>query len=162
MDPSLLQDKKSTFPATFLVGAVIIVLLVGGVILLTRGHGSGAAAEPPLPMGPAEQAYTANIHFSDLHMTRASNMLNQELTYLNGVLSNDGPRAIRRMEITIEFHNQLRQVILRETRRIPGAYAAPLAPGEHREFEFIFEHIPVEWEQTHEYPTLTITGLQLN
>lgn len=162
MDPSVLQKKRSSFPA-FLAGGVVILLLCGGVYLLTRSRATGPAAEAPLPMTAVEQAYSANIHFRfpDVPMSRASNMLNQQLTYLNGTVSNDGPRAIRQMEVTIEFRDEFKQVILRDTRRIPASTESAIAAGEHRDFQFVFEHIPVDWERTRQTPTLRVTGLRL-
>ncbi len=158
-----MREQKSGFPAAFLAGAVIVLLLVGGVYLLTRRHPSAPAAEPPLPMTPVEKAYAANIHFqyADPPMSRATNLLNQELTYLNGTLDNDGPRTIRKIEVTIEFRDEFGQLILREPRRIPGPNAAPIAPGEHRDFQFVFEHIPADWERVRKTPSLRVTGLLL-
>jgi hypothetical protein len=160
MEPGILKQEKSGFLGAFLAGAAVVLLLVAGVFLWTRSQkSSGLAAEPPLPMTAVELAYAANVHFSDIQMARATNFLNQELTYVAGTLTNDGPRPIRRVEITIEFRDSLGQVVLRETRRVPGRAADPIAPGEHRDIQFVFEHIPLEWNR--QYPALRVTGLLL-
>jgi hypothetical protein len=157
MDPGTYQEEKSGLPVAFLVGIVIVTLLVVGAYFLTRGQSSGPAAEAPLPMAAAEQAYAPSIRFADIQMARATNFLNQELTYVGGTLNNDGTRKISTMEVTIEFHDQFGQVILRDTRRLPDPRETPIAPGEHREFQFSFEHIPVEWNR--QYPVIRVTGL---
>lgn len=160
MDPAILKQQKSSFPAAFLAGALVVLLLLAGVFWWTRAQkSSGPPAEPPLPMTAVEQAYAAQIRFSDIRMARATNFLNQELTYVAGVLTNDGPRPIRRVEITIEFRDSLGQVVLRETRRVPGRAADPVAPGEHHDIQFVFEHIPLQWNR--QYPALRVTGLLL-
>jgi hypothetical protein len=160
MEPTVLHEQKSRFPAAFLAGGIVMVLLVGGVFLLSRNsRTSGPSAEPPLPMTPVEQAYAPSIKITDIQMARATNFLNQELTYVAGVLTNDGTRAIRRVEVTIEFRDSLGQVVLRETRRVPGPYADPIAPGEHRDIQFTFEHIPLQWNR--QYPVLRVSGLLL-
>jgi hypothetical protein len=160
MDPSALHEQKSRFPAAFLAGGIVVLLTVGGAYFLNRNFRSiGPAAEPPLPMTPVEQAYVPRIKFTDIQMARATNFLNQELTYVAAVLTNDGARPIRRVEVTIEFRDSLGQVVLRETRRVPGPYADAIAPGEHRDIQFTFEHLPTEWNR--QYPVLRVTGLLL-
>jgi hypothetical protein len=159
MEPSLMQEKKSGFPAAFLAGGAIVLLLLGLLFLLLRERGAAPGAPPPLPMTAVEQAYAANIHFSDIQMSRAANFLNQEVTYVDCTVANDGPRPIKRMEVTLEFRDPFGQVVLRETRRIPPPIEAPYAPGEHRDVRFTFESIPVQWN--HAYPELRVTGLLL-
>ncbi len=152
------EESKSGIPMAFLAGLVVVGLLLGGVFLLTRGSRSGGPiVEKPLPMGAAEQAYASQIHFSELKMSRAANFLNQEVTFLFGSVSNDGPRALHEIEVTIEFHDLFNQVVLRDTRRVFGARSAPLAAGQRREFQFGFEHVPQGWNQ--QYPSIRVTGL---
>jgi hypothetical protein len=152
-------EEESRFPAAMLVGAGVVVLLLGGVFLLTRESQRAALPGQRLPLGPGEQAYAASIHFRDLRMSRAANFLNQEVTFLFGVVSNDGPRTVRQVEVTIEFRNVVNQLVLRETQRLFGQYAAPLAGGQSREFQLTFEHVPLDWNR--QYPSLRVTGLLL-
>jgi hypothetical protein len=48
---------------------------------------------------------------------------------------------------------------LRDTQRLFGATAVPLAPNQRRDFQLGYETLPVQWNQA--YPTIRITGLQL-
>lgn len=144
----------------FLAGAGVVLLLLGGLYLLTRTASSGGSQAPRrLPISAAEQAYAEEIHFLDLKMSRATNFLNQEVTFLFGVVSNDGKRTIRDMEVSVEFRDLLNQVVLREIHRPLGPRAAPLLPGQRREFDLTFEHVPVDWNRR--YPTIRVTGLLL-
>ena len=153
------REEKSAFPIAFGIGIVIVLLLVGGVILATRFTRSKAPAAQPLPFGPAEQAAAARIHFLNPQMARASNYLNQEVTYVAGTISNDGVDTIREVEVAFEFHDPFNQVILRETRRLLGPGAKPIGGGQRSDFQVSLEYIPAEWNQ--QYPTTRITGLQL-
>ncbi len=153
------REEKSAFPIAFGIGIVVVLLLVGGVILATRFTRSKAPAAQPLPFGAAEQAAAARIHFLDPQMARASNYLNQEVTYVAGVISNDGVDTIREMEVQFEFHDPFNQVILRETRRLLGPGAKPLGGGQRADFQVTLDYVPAEWNQ--QYPTIRITGLQL-
>jgi hypothetical protein len=151
--------ERRRFPVAFLAGAVVMALLFGGFYLLTRILGShGPAIAVKLPFGPAEQAYAERIHFNDLHMSRSTNMLKQEFTYVSGTMSNDGDRTIRAMEVTVEFRDALNQVILRDSQfLIAPQVDPPLNDGLSREFQITLEHVPAEWNQ--EYPSIRVTGL---
>jgi len=153
-------DEKSNFPVALLIGVGVMALLLGGLFFLTRE--SPQPVQPVverLPMGAVEQEYSAQIQFTDLKMSRAANFLDQEVTFLFGTAKNGGQRRVREIELTIEFHNLLNQVVLRETRRLVGRRAAPLEPGEEREFQLTFEHVPADWNRHN--PALRITGLVL-
>jgi hypothetical protein len=163
MEPgeSSYSAERGRFPVAFLAGAVVMALLFGGFYVLTRVLGShGPAVAAKLPFGAAEQAYAERIHFNDLHMSRSTNMLKQEFTYVTGTMSNDGGQTIRAMEITVEFHNALNQVILRDSQFVitPGS-DPPLNAGLSSPFQVTLEHVPAEWNQ--EYPSIRVTGLIL-
>lgn len=163
MDPADSADRRDGrgFPAAFAVGAVIVLILFAGLLLLTRStqpHKTTAAAK--LPFGAEEQNYAANIHFQEVEFSQSSNMLNQEFTYATGKISNDGNRALRALELTVEFHDQFNQVVLRETQRPVDLAAPPLPPGQQRDFQITIEqHIPSTWNQ--QYPSIRVTGLAL-
>ncbi len=110
-------------------------------------------------MGAAERAYAGQIHFQDQRMSRAANFLNQEVTFLFGTISNDGARAIREIEVSVEFRDQFNQVVLRDTRRLLGPRAAPVGARQRREYQVGFEHVPNDWNR--QYPTFRIGGLLL-
>ena len=162
-EPATDQDRKdgSGFPAAFIIGAIVVLLLFGGLLLLTRSnqpHKTAAAAA--LPFGAEEQNYAANIHFQDVDFSQASNLLNQEFTYATGKISNDGSRAVRALELTLEFHDQFNQVILREKQRPVDLTGPSLPPGQARDFQITVEqHIPSMWNQ--QYPSIRVSGLVL-
>ena len=154
------QETRGRAPIVLLAGALVVLLLLGGVYLLTRMTPAPVPiAEKPLPMGPAEQAYAQQIHFLSPQMSRAANFLNQEVTFMFGTISNDGPRAIRQIEVKLEFHDPFNQVVLRDTQRLFGPGAEPLGPRQQRDFQIGYEHMPATWNQA--YPTVQITGLDL-
>lgn len=156
-------EEKRGFPIALVAGAGAVLLFASGVYLLTQKPGiGGSAPEQRLAFEDIERAYVEQIHFSNLEMSRASNLLEQKLTYLVGVVSNEGARTIREMDVSIEFRDSLNQVVLRETRRMisaRGLGVAPLPGGQRRQFQLTFEHVPADWNQN--YPSLTVTGLLL-
>lgn len=154
------DDKnKSDFPIAFLAGVAIVTIVVGGLVFLTPYGKRGAVVIPPLPMGSQEQSYGPKIRFAEFQMGRAQNLLNQETTYIAGKVFNYGDRAVREIEVTVEFRNAMNQVVLRDTLRVIGSYGAPLDAGTSRDFQFTFEHVPVDWNV--QVPSIRITGLLL-
>jgi len=153
-------EEKSDFPLAFLAGAVVVLLICGIVAALIHfSKPRGPAPNEKIPFGAAEQAYAQHIHFANVQMARAKNMLDQEFTYIAGTMSNDGTRAIDGLDVEIEFHDPFNQVILRESERLVGASTGPVGPGLTRDFQITLEHIPPEWNQ--QYPVFRVTGLLL-
>jgi len=159
--PASEDDSSSRFYIALAAGAGVVVFLIIAAILLGRGSGEkNAAGQPaPLPFGATEQAYAAQIHFSNLQLTQASNMLNQEFTYVVGTVSNTGNRPVRALEVTVEFHDLVNQLVLRDTVRVFPPGTPPLSPAHERDFQLTFEHVPSGWN--HQPPSIRITGLDL-
>jgi len=92
-------------------------------------------------------------------LSRTTNFLNQQVTIVAGVVSNNGPRTVLEMEVSMEFHDLSQNVILRAKQRMFGSKERPLQSIEKRAFQLNFETIPDGWNQVP--PTFTITGLRL-
>jgi hypothetical protein len=151
---------KREMPVAFLAGAVIVALLVAGAVYWSAHSGSAATAAPQaLPWGSAEQAYAAQIKFSAPRMSRATNFLNQEQTYVFGTVENDGTQSIGQIEVTLEYHDVFNQVVLRDTQRLFQPPFASLGPGQTYDFQLTYDHMPEQWSQT--YPTIRVSGLDL-
>lgn len=144
---------------------VAALLLPSGMLLNPWFHGdqpSGAkrhlsASGAQLLFGPAEQAYAAQIHIENIDISRAENFLHQEVTTLAGEIVNTGNRTLQGVELTVEFSDELHQVVLRESRSVLDP--PPLAPGARRAFEISFEHVPGSWNL--QQPVINVTALRL-
>ena len=151
-------EERSRLPVAFLVGVVVVALLVGAAVLFSRYSApAGSEVEKPLPVGPVEQAYASRIHFLEPKMSRAANFLNQEVTYVFCSVENGGDRKIQQIEITIEFHDPFNQVILRDKQRLFLPTAQPFLPGQLRDIQIPYEHIPAQWNNV--FPSIVVTGL---
>jgi hypothetical protein len=105
------------------------------------------------------QDYAAHVHFGNIQMSRAENFLNQEITYISGVVSNDGPRRIVTMDVAADFRDFSGTIVLRETRHVFGGHGAVMEPGQRRDFQLAFESVPDTWNQN--YPELKLVVLTL-
>ncbi len=160
MHPASGKESASRGGTVLLIGAAAALLLIGAFYLVAHYSPTPAkTAAKPLAMGPAEQAYVQNIHFLEPKLARAANFLNQEVTFVFGSVSNNGPRAVKQIQVTLEFHDQFNQVVLRDTELLFSPTAEPLAPNESRDFQLSYETMPAQWNQA--YPTVHITGLDL-
>ncbi|MFZ0582280.1 MAG: hypothetical protein WAN72_19685 [Candidatus Acidiferrales bacterium] len=162
MEPgeSSYSKERRRFPLAFALGILVVAIIFGSFVLLTRHMRSPAQASAlKLPFDPAEQAYAERIHFTGIQLARATNFLKQEFTYVAGTMQNDGVQNIAAMQVAVEFHDDLNQVILRETEVLIAPHSDPLPAGQRRDFQITLEHIPAEWN--HQYPSINVTGLIL-
>jgi hypothetical protein len=140
------------------MGAATIVIAL--VILMWPGaerHSRSLTRESHLPFGAAEQAYAPKLQIENLALSRAENFLNQEVTTLAGRLTNSGNLPLSNVELTVEFSDELGQVVLRESRAVFLSQSPPFAPGEHRDFEVAFEHLPSSWNI--QQPMVRVSGI---
>ncbi len=154
------REERSRMGGPFLIGVVVVFIVFAAFYFAMRFSGGNTpAVQKPLVFGAAEQAYANEIQFTNFNLSRFENMLHQQVTYLNGDISNKGTRAIRAAEITVEFYDKENRVALRDTRRIIGNGSQPLESGETRDFQIGFEAIPNSWNG--KFPSVRITGLDL-
>lgn len=169
----LKESEPRGGPARFvLIAGIAVVFVLVAALLLPSGmllnpwfHGdqpSGAkrrlsATGTQLLFGAAEQAYAPQIHIENINMSRAENFLHQEVTTLAGEVLNGGDRTLQGVELTVEFSDELHQIVLRESRSVLDP--PPLPPTARREFEISFEHVPDSWNL--QQPTVTVTALHL-
>jgi hypothetical protein len=154
-------EERSRLPMAFLVGIVVVALLVGAALLFSK-YSKPAESEDdkPLPMGSSETAYAPEIHFLEPKMSRAANFLNQEVTYVFCTVENSGNRKVHQIEITLEFHDPFHQVVLRDKQRLFLPTASPFLPGQQRDVQIPYEHIPAQWDMV--FPSIKVTGLAFN
>ena len=159
------REERSRVPAAFLVGLVIVALVAGGICAAVASHAAKAnhaSAVQVLPFrAPDEQVYAAQIHFQNIHLAQSSkSAINQQFTYVAASMSNDGPRTIRALQVSVEFHDQFKQVVLKDSDRIIDRTDDPLPGAKQRDFQVTLEQsVPSEWNQ--QYPSIRVTGLVL-
>jgi hypothetical protein len=95
----------------------------------------------------------------NMQMARATNFLNQEFTYFAATVSNDGTRTVDRLQVTLEFHDPLGQLVLREPQLIITSPARPLDGGQRRDFQLTLDHVPATWDQ--QFPAIRVSGVVL-
>ena len=92
-----------------------------------RVRHSAAAARPAL--SAEQKAYLASLVFADLRMSAAANFLGDTVTYLDGTVTNQGSKPVRRLDVELNFVDTLNQVVLREDCPSPGESRHAVAAG---------------------------------
>jgi len=131
----------------------IVLVMVAGIVavwVLLQHH----AVSRPATAGTAqrtlsveEKAYLSSLAFADLRMSAAVNYLGDTVTYLDGTVTNNGGKLVRRLEVELNFVDVMNQVVLRENAHPLANRATPLQPGETQAFRVTFEHMPADWNQ---------------
>jgi hypothetical protein len=130
----------------FILLAAAVVAAIVGLVILLRPAPRTLSDEASAPTSE-QKAYLPQIAVSDAKMSAAQNYLGQTVFYLNAKATNKGSRPVQRLDLELEFHDVLDQVVLRETAHPIRSRANPLKPGETRAFAVAFEHLPAEWNQ---------------
>jgi len=150
-------------------------IVAGGVVLIALGVlvAVGHRAEPANPGGaglaPAD-AYAANLPITNLQMSQAGSMVGTQSTYVDGQIRNQGGKTVIGITVQVAFRDVGNQLVQKETLplnliRMREPYvdtqpmsAAPIRPGETREFRLIFDHVAQDWNQN--YPEVRIIQVQ--
>jgi hypothetical protein len=156
------QQPAGHLRVTLVLAAIVVFVIAASLWLLFKSPSPPRQGTLQLVATPrmsnSEKDYAKNLRVENIAMSRAENFLHQEVTILNAEVVNGGPQAIAALELSVEFSDEMNQVVLREARVIL-APPAVLASGERRSFEISFDHVPPSWNM--QLPAVHITSLQL-
>lgn len=156
------REEAKPSPLTILAGVLVVATLVVGTWLVVQspeGKPSPAAqANLPAKMSTEEAAYAQNIRIENIALSRAENFLHQEVTILNADAVNTGAQPVQGLSVTVEFSDDMHQVVLRESRSVLGAQAPPLGPGQTRSFQISFDRVPSSWNM--QQPSVQVSYLR--
>jgi hypothetical protein len=131
-------------------GLAVLVVIV--VLALAGRHKAAAPAtiQPPAP-------YATNLPLSQLAMSESTSLSGGKSTFVDGHIKNNGNQTVTGITVQVVFRNneamppQIETVPLSVIRtREPyvdtqPVSAAPLKPGDERDFRLIFESLPANW-----------------
>jgi Protein of unknown function (DUF2393) len=132
-------------------GLVVLVILVG--LLFATRHKEQA------PSNTIQQlaSYAAELPVSQLAMSESTSLSGGKSTFIDGHIQNSGGQTVSGITVQVIFRNdealppQIETLPLSLIRtREPyidtqPVSAAPLKPGDSRDFRLIFETIPANW-----------------
>jgi hypothetical protein len=163
-NPELPTGKPKASAAMIATTAVVAIVVLGIFWFVfepfQRGRLRSSSRSVRVQMSSDETDYRKKIEVGDLALSRAENFIHQEVTILNGDVSNAGTQPVAGLGLTMEFFDDMNQVVLRETRGILRSPGPVLAPGERRAFEISFDHVPNSWNM--QMPVVRVEYLKLS
>jgi hypothetical protein len=144
---------KDEMPVNAWAIAGLVVLVIVGVLLVLGRHKPAASPNTILPL----DEYAAKMPISQPAMSESSSLSGGKSTFIDGHIGNTGTSTVTGVTVQVLFHNDegmppyLETVPLSLIRThepyvdTEPVSAAPLKPGDDREFRLIFETIPSNW-----------------
>ena len=162
------QTRETTSWFPWIIAAAVIIL---GFVILVIAGGRGSTNLPSAGTGlaPADP-YAVHLAITNLQMSEAASFSGAKVTYVDGYVSNGGDQTVQAITVQVGFHSDTGEFAQRlalplsliRTREpyvdTQPVSAAPIAPGQKREFRLIFDSVPAEWNQ--QYPDIRIIGVQ--
>ena len=159
--------KREGTPTPLLPWAIAgaTVLLVLSVLLIGGRRRSTAATNQVLP----PDAYASSLPVSGVLMSESTSLSGGKSTFLDGRIRNSGAKTVTGVTVQVLFATddstppqiETQPLTLIRTREpyvdTQPVSAAPLAPGEEREFRLIFENIGAGWNQL--VPEMRVVGV---
>jgi hypothetical protein len=148
--------------------AAAVILVVAALAIVWMEHGRKSPNFTPLTAAP--DPYAASLHISNLAMSETGNMAGAHLVYVDGRIANQGPRTVTAVSVQVIFRNYSHEVAQNETQslrliRIRDPYvdleavsAAPLKPGDAKDFRLIFDGVKADWDGA--YPEIRIVRVE--
>jgi hypothetical protein len=158
------EERPSRLP--WIIAGVVVLIAIG--VLVALGH----HAPPANPGGAglaAADPYAASLPLTHVQMSQADTRVGGQTTYLDGQITNSGSKTVTAITVQVAFHGFTRQIAQKETSplnliRTREPYvdtqpvsAAPIAPGQTRDFRLIFDNLSQDWNQ--QYPEIRIIGV---
>lgn len=148
------REEKRAIPLGIVAGLMFAAVILIGLSLLSRRRES-----PPPPPTQEDLAYAAQLELSDLRLTAEENFLGQTVVYLDGKMTNRGDKTVRGLNLRLFFRDSMNQVVLRDDHQVVDSRAAPLGPGQAREFQLRFDRLPESWNR--QIPQFQLISIQI-
>lgn len=148
------------------IGALLVAGIIVFLIYNSRSSETRYERRAEVMQATPADAYAANLSLTDIKMLEAENFVGGKSIYVEGRITNHGDKTVVGATIEGTFKNSLDQVVQRENHNlmiirtrepaddIVALSAAPLKPGESREFRMTFERISADWNG--QYPAVAV------
>jgi len=155
------REPRSTLPWVIAGGVVLIVL----GLIVAFGHRNAPANPGGAGLAPPDP-YAVNLPITNVHMSQAGNLVGGQTTYIDGQITNKGTKTVTGITVQVAFHGFTEPIAQKSTMalsliRTREPYvdtepvgAAPILPGQTRDFRLIFDSVPQDWNQN--YPEIRV------
>ena len=164
---SVPQHEPSRGPWVGLgIGALIVAGVITYLVYSSRASQTRYERRPEVMQSTLADAYAAKLPVTDIKMFEAENFVGGKAIYVEGKITNIGDKTVAGATVEGTFRNTLDQIVQRENHNlmviaarepavdVVALSAAPLKPGESKEFRMTFEHISADWNG--QYPKVEV------
>lgn len=151
--PRTESHERNWAPLAIAAGVVIVV---AAVLFLVLEHGRAPVAVTPV--NAATDPYAASLPISNLVMSESYNLAGGKVTNVDGHIRNTGSRTISGITVQVLFRDFAHEVTQNQTQPLKlirtrdpyvdleSVSAAPLKPGDERDFRLIFDAVSRDWD----------------
>ena len=125
------------------VGLIVVLALIAAAIYLNRPVKRVADTSASTDA----KEYLPHLALSEVSMQATENFMKQQVIEIKGKITDNGPRALRSVEVYCLFYGVNGQEIHRERLPIVPPQSPPLRSGETRPFRLPFDALPDGWNQ---------------
>lgn len=147
------EPEHTVTPRIWMLAALAVLLVAGIAAVATLRHQGAASGQVYTPA-----AYAPSLSLTGMQLSEATNGTGGKATYVDGVIRNTGSKTLTSAAVQVTFQTTDGTAPQRET--LPLALvrtrepyvdlqpisAAPIAPGDQREFRLIFDSVPAAWD----------------
>jgi hypothetical protein len=149
------QNREPTSWLPWIIAAAAVILGLG-ILVVVGGRTSPESSSTGTGMAPADP-YASKLSISGIQMSEATSFSGAKVTYIDGQIANTGDRTLTGITVQVGFHNDVGQFAQRlslplnfiRTRQpyvdTQPVSAAPIEPGQSRDFRLIFDTVPADW-----------------
>ena len=143
--------EKKGLAMALIGGVAAALLLCGGVAALAVLTGG---PKQLVELTPEAKAYTRNLQLGGVEMKATEAYVGNALVEITGKITNNGPTALKQVDLYCVFYDTMSQVVLRAPVSIVRAKTGGLAPGATADFRLPFDNLPPSWNN--DMPQLVI------
>ena len=163
--PSAEDRERNWLPLAIATAAVLIVVALALLVFSPKKNTALVT-----PISAAVDTYAPNLPLSGLAMSESANLAGGKVTYLDGHIANQGSRTVTSVTVQVLFRSYAHEVAQNETLSlklirtkepyidVEPVSAAPLKPGDDREFRLIFDAVSPDWDGA--YPEIRILHVE--
>lgn len=163
------KEERNWLPLA-VAAAIVLTIAALTILFLERGRLGGKSAATVTPISAPLDPYAGNLALTRLAMSESANLAGGKVTYLDGSIANQGGRTVTGVAVQVLFRDYAHEVTQNETQplkliRMREPYidvepvsAAPLKPGEERDFRLIFDGVKPDWDGA--YPEIRILHVE--
>jgi hypothetical protein len=164
--PDRPAEREPRSPLPWIIALAVVILVIG--VLLGFSHRARPASSST-PTLAALDPSAASLPITSLQMSQASSVAGAQSTYVDGQITNNGQKTVNGITVQVVFHGFTNSIAQQDTTALrlirtrepyvdtQPVSAAPIHPGETRDFRLIFDTVSGDWNQN--YPEIRITGV---